>query len=185
MTINLAVITTANHTCRFRMDKADHVGHLLDGLKSCAHLFSGKPLIIGSPQQTGIFAAHSIACIELETALDLDPYLPPGQNLRITALTGEERLAPFSGGFDGKHFRLRVDLCFQGGHLLSACVEGERKPALAERLTNLTSIFERPVIIYRLPLGGIGLMNPQTITRSLITPGAPDLPRDAWVADAA
>ena len=50
---------------------------------------------------------------------------------------------------------------------------------------SLTSIFEHPVLVYRLPQGGIGLMNPQAMTRSLVTPGVPDLPRDAWVAEPA
>ena len=47
---------------------------------------------------------------------------------------------------------------------------------------NLTSIFERPTIAYHLPQGGIGLMNPHRMTRSVITPGVPDLPRDALLA---
>jgi len=33
--------------------------------------------------------------------------------------------------------------------------------------------------------GGVGLMNPATITRFLIAPGAGDLPRDAWLAESA
>jgi len=35
---------------------------------------------------------------------------------------------------------------------------------------NITSIFERPVVTYSLPQGGIGLMNPAVMTRSIITP---------------
>ena len=92
-------------------------------------------------------------------------------------------MAPFAGELAGENFKARIDFYFQGGHVLHTRVEGERKAALAERLMNLTSIFEHPVLAYRLPQGGIGLMNPQAMTRSLVTPGVPDLPRDAWVAE--
>lgn len=183
MTIDVSVITTANHTSRFKLDGADSINRVLDSLKSCGHFFSGKPLIIGSAAHTEIFAADSLACIELASALDLESVVPGGQNLTVTALTGDELATPFSGGFDGKNFTVRIDLFFQGGHALCTRVEGERKPALAERLTNLTSIFERPVVVYRLAQGGIGLLNPRTVTRLRITPGAPELPRDAWLTD--
>ncbi|MCC2867675.1 MAG: hypothetical protein LK562_07775, partial [Candidatus Accumulibacter phosphatis] len=72
-----------------------------------------------------------------------------------------------------------------GGHVLCTLAEGIRKPALAERLMSLTSLFERPMITYRLAHGGVGLMNPHAMTRFVITPGVPDLPRDAWLADTA
>lgn len=183
MSIKVSVITTANRTRCFTLDNADSISHLLDSLKRSAHMFSGKPLIIGSEVQTEIFAASSIACIELETDGKLDGYLPGGQNLLITALSAEEAMAPFAGGLAGEIFKARIDFYFQGGHVLHTRVEGERKAALAERLMNLTSIFEHPVLAYRLPQGGIGLMNPQAMTRSLVTPGVPDLPRDAWVAE--
>ena len=50
---------------------------------------------------------------------------------------------------------------------------------LAERLMNLTSLFERPLITYRLPNGGFGLMNPHALVRTTVTPGVPELPNDA------
>ena len=49
---------------------------------------------------------------------------------------------------------------------------------------NLTGHLERQTIIYHLPQGGVGLMNPHAMTRFVISPGVPDLPRDAWVAEA-
>lgn len=183
MSIRVSVITTANCTRCFTTDSADSISHLLDSLKRSAHIFSGKPLIIGSAAQTEIFASTSIACIELETDSNLDGHLPGGQNLLITALTAEEALAPCAARFAGESIQARIDFYFQGGHVLHTRVEGERQAALAERLMSLTSIFEHPVLVYRLPQGGIGLMNPQAMTRSLVTPGVPDLPRDAWLAE--
>ena len=184
MSISISVITTANRTRRFKQDSAENINHLLDGLKRSANIFSGKPLIIGSTSQTDIFSAAAVACIELETPQDLSSYLPGMHDLTITALTTEEAIAPFEGGLDGENFTARIDFYFLGGHVINAVIEGERKSALADRLMNLTSIFERPVIAYKLPHGGIGLMNPQAMTRSVISPGVPDLPRDAWVANA-
>lgn len=183
MSVKVSVITTANRTRCFMLNDTDSIRHLLDSLKRSSHMFSGKPLIIGSTAQTEIFASTSIACIELETDRDLDGYLPGGQNLLITALSAEEVMAPFAGGLAGENFKARIDFYFQGGHVLHTRVEGERRAALAERLMNLTSIFEHPVLAYRLPQSGIGLMNPQAMTRSLVTPGVPDLPRDAWVVE--
>ena len=182
MSINILVVTTANRTRRFKQDSVDDINHLLDSLKRSAHIFSGKPLIISSAGQTDIFSPSSIACVELETSQDLDSYVPGAQNLSITALTEEEAISPFEGGVVGDSFTARIDFFFQGGHVINTLVEGERKMALAERLMNLTSILERPVIFYRLPQGGIGMMNPQAMTRVTVTPGVPDLPRDAWVA---
>lgn len=185
MSIRVSVITTANRRRCFTMHGADSISHLLDSLKRSAHIFSGKPLIIGSAAQTEIFASTSIACIELETDSNLDGCLPGGQNLQITALSAEEAMAPVAGGVAGESFQTRIDFYFQGGHVLPTRVEGERKAALAERLMSLTSFFEHPVLVYQLPQGGIGLMNPQAMTRSLMTPGVLDLPRDAWVAEPA
>lgn len=183
MSINILVVTTANRTRRFKQDKSDCINRLLDGIRHSARIFSGKPLIIGSDGQTDIFSAASIACVELETAENLEACIPGAQNVTITALTEEEAISPFEGGVEGENFTARIDFFFQGGHVLNTLVEGERKAALAERLMNLTSILERPVIFYRLPQGGIGMMNPQAMTRVVITPGVPDLPSDAWIAD--
>ena len=184
MSILVSVITTANRTRRFAMNSPESIAHLLDNLKRSAQMFTGKPLIVGSAEQTEIFSASSIACLELETSIDLSGQLPGVQDPTITALTPEEAARPFVGGIDGDAYTARIDFYFDGGHLLNTRAEGTRKAALAERLMNLTSLFERPVIIYHLPQGGIGLMNPHAMTRSVVTPGAPDLPRDALIAAA-
>lgn len=183
MSITVSVVTTANRTRRFKLEDGEDIQRMLNSLKYSASIFTGKPLIIGSTAQTEIFAATAIACIELETTSDLSSYLPSFQTPTITALTTKESIAPFAGKLEDNNVRSRLDFFFKGGHVLNTEIEGERNEALAERLSNLTSIFERPVISYLLPQGGIGLMNPQAMIRSVITPGAPDLPLDAWIAD--
>ena len=185
MAIGITVITTANRARRFFQTDAASLEQILSSLQRSAQLFSGTPLIIGSAGRTEVFAAAAIACLEIETARDLSSYLPSPGNLTLTALTPEQHAEPFAGRLEGEHFTRRIEFFFTGGHVLFTLAEGVRKPALAERLMNLTSLFARPIITYRLAQGGIGLMNPQAMTRFVITPGVPDLPRDAWLADAA
>ncbi|MCM8596717.1 hypothetical protein [Accumulibacter sp.] len=185
MAVSITVITTANRARRFTQTDEASIAQLLESLKRSAQLFSGKPLIVGSAGQTEVFATSSIACIEIETRLDLTEHVAIPPNLKLTALTPEQSAEPFSGGLQGDHFTARIEFFFAGGHALVTLAEGVRKAALAERLMNLTSLFERPMVSYRLPHGGIGLMNPHAMTRFTITPGAPDLPSDAWLAEPA
>jgi hypothetical protein len=184
MAIGITVITTANRARRFFQADPTSVEQVLESLKRSSQIFVGKPLIIGSTGQTEVFSPAAIACVEIETNRDLNDYVPSAPNLTLTALTAEQRAEPFEGGLEGDHFRARIEFFFTGGHVLYTSARGVRKAALAERLVNLTSLFERPAIIYRLAQGGVGLMNPQAMTRFVITPGVPDLPRDAWVAEA-
>ncbi len=182
MTSHITVITTANRARRFVPTDETSLEAIVDSLRRSGQLFSGKPLIIGSGAHTEVFAAAAIACVEIETTRDLAAHLPSQHNLSLSALTPEQRVEPFSGGLNGDHFSARIEFFFIGGHVLYMAAEGVRKPALAERLMNLTGLFERPALHYRLAQGGIGLMNPRALTRFVITPGVPDLPSDAWVA---
>jgi hypothetical protein len=184
MATSITVITTANRARRFAQSDDASMDQILDSLKRSGQLFAGKPLIIGSTAQTEVFSASAIACVEIETDRDLSDHVPNPLNLTLTALTPEQRAEPFAGGLEGDNFKVRIEFFFVGGYSLYTSAEGVRKAALAERLMNLTGLFERPVINYRLAQGGVGLMNPHAMTRFVINPGVPDLPRDAWVAEA-
>jgi hypothetical protein len=183
MTSYITVITTANRARRFVPTDEVRFEAIIESLRRSGQLFSGKPLIIGSGAQTEVFAAAAVACVEIETMRDLAAYLPSQHNLSLTALTPAQRAEPFVGGLQGDHFSARIEFFFIGGHVLYMAAEGVRKPALAERLMNLTGLFERPVLHYRLMQGGVGLINPRALTRFVITPGVPDLPSDAWVGE--
>ncbi len=184
MATRITVITTANRARRFVQADDASLERILDRLRRGGQFFADKPLIIGSATQTEVFSAASIACVDIEATRDLSEHVHNPLNVTLTALTPEQRAQPFTGGFDGDHFRARIEFFFLGGHALFTSAEGVRRPALAERLMNLTGLFERPVINYRLAQGGVGLMNPHAMTRFVITPGTPDLPRDAWLAEA-
>lgn len=183
MSIELTVITTAPRTRRFLLSDPAAVAQVCESLRNGGRLFSGKPLIIGSAGRTEVFAATSIACLELATDIELDEYLPKPTNLTLTALPPGQCTEPFVGRFEGERFTVRVEFRFTGGHKLVTRVDGVRKPVLAERVMNLTSLFERPLLDYRLTQRGVGLMNPHAVTQFVITPGVPDLPKDAWLAD--
>ena len=72
-----------------------------------------------------------------------------------------------------------------------ACVEMESENDLEVylprgqnlALTSLTTVEAIEPFEGGLPQGGIGLMNPLAMTRLVIIPGIPDLPKEAWVAD--
>ncbi|MBE2258975.1 MAG: hypothetical protein IAE88_08960 [Rhodobacteraceae bacterium] len=185
MAIGITVITTANRARRFLQTDDAALEQTIDNLRRSSQMFGGKPLIIGSAGQTEVFARAAIACIEFEAARDLSAYVASPLNLELTLLTPEQLAEPFDGGFEGENFSVRIDFFFAGGHVLHTRAEGVRKAALAERLMNLTSFFERPVMNYRLAHGGVGLMNPAAIARFTICPGTADLPRDAWRAEPA
>lgn len=185
MAIGITVITTANRARRFLQTDEEALELTLVSLKRSSQMFTGKPLIIGSAAQTEVFARAAIACVEFEAAKDLSAYVASPLNLELTVLTPEQLAEPFFGSVEGERFKVRIDFFFSGGHVLHTRAEGIRKAALAERLMNLTSFLERPVMNYRLAHGGVGLMNPANITRFVITPGIDDLPRDAWLAEIA
>jgi hypothetical protein len=183
MTTSITVTTTANYVRRFILNDHDSIQKILADLKRSSELFSGTPLIISSAVQTEIFAPSNITCIEIETQENLTSHLPGGDNFTLTAMTAEASTAPFIAAQDGTHLKNRIDFFFRGGSVLNMLVEGDKQPQLADRLKSLTHIFTRPVIAYHLPQGGIGLMNPKTMTRAAIFPGLSDLPSNAWIAE--
>lgn len=185
MAIGITVITTGNRARRFLQTDAAAAQHTIDALRRSNQMFSGKPLILGSPAQTEVFARASIACVEFEAARDLSGYVATPLNLELTALTPAQLAEPIDTAVEGEHFKVRIDFFFAGGHVLHTLAEGVRKAALAERLMNLTTFLERPVMNYRLAQGGVGLMNPAAITRFVIVPGTADLPSGAWLAEPA
>ena len=188
MSVLITVITTNASTHRFTLDATQGVVAMRQVLKWRTHLFSGKPLILSSSQQTELFAAESLVCIEIGwTASEETPELAAlrptsNQNPALHKQSPEDAGAAAAGGLDGEHYALRLDASFHGGHSMTFLAEGVRRTALAERLMNLNRLFEQPLLTYSLPGGGFGLMNPKTLLRVTTRPGIPDLPSDALPA---
>lgn len=112
MSINVSVITTANTTRHFVLNSVGSISHLLLNLKRSSRIFTGNLLVIGSGAQTEIFSTASIASVEMESANDLEIYLPRGQSLTLTALTTVEAIEPFEGGLESEFSRCRSTSSF-------------------------------------------------------------------------
>lgn len=178
MSITVTIITTANRTRRFTQTDETCIQSLLDSLGRVGQLFANRTLIIGSGQETEIFSPSSITRIEIETARDLSTHLPQHGETQLTLIPeGSATPAPevsetvFSG---------QVDFFFEGGDRVSIWMSGPRPSGTNERLMRLTRLFEQPVLMYNLPAGGIGLMNPNAMTRALIAATTEQLPFGSW-----
>jgi hypothetical protein len=183
MLIAINVITTANRTRCFTQQNDDRIHEIFSSLGGCGQLFSSRVLIFGSETETEIFSPSSITRIEIVTTRDLTEFLPKQLTVEKTTMTALSSAAlanaPESRA-DEAHVAGRVDFFFEGGDTLMVWLEGARPSSEMERMMNLTRLFEQPVLIYKLPQGGIGLMNPSVMTRAVFKAGGLTLPKGAW-----
>ena len=183
MSIAINVFTTANHTRHFIQQDRDRINEILKGLANSGKLFSSRVLIFGSSTETEIFSPSSITRIEIVTKQDLTEFLPKQPatiTMTVTSLPADTMDQSRRSHIDDNIVAGRVDFFFEGGDTLSTWLEGIRPSDTTERMMNLTRLFEQPILIYRLPQGGIGLMNPGVMTRAVIKSGALSLPSGAW-----
>ena len=183
MSIAINVITTANHTRCFTQKNDDRINEIFHNLGSCGKLFSSRVLIFGSATETEIFSPSSITRIEIVTTQDLTEFLPKQLTMgkmTITSLPPDALNKTRQSHIDDDHVAGRIDFFFEGGDTLPTWIEGIRPSDSSERLMNLTRLFEQPIILYKLPQGGIGLMNPGVMTRAVIKSGELTLPSGAW-----
>jgi hypothetical protein len=183
MSIAINVITTANRTRCFTQQNEGHIHEIFKNLGGCVQLFSSRVLIFGSETETEIFSPSSITRIEIVTERDLTEFLPKQlamEKVKMTALSSAALANAPESRADEAQVAGRANFFFEGGDMLMVWLEGARPSAEMERLMNLTRLFEQPVIIYKLPQGGIGLMNPSVMTRVLFKAGGVTLPGNAW-----
>jgi hypothetical protein len=183
MSIAISVTTTANRTRSFAQKNDDRINEIFGNLGNCGKLFSSRVLIFGSATETEIFRPSSITRIEIVTTRDLTEFLPKQLTMGkmvIASLPPEALNQNRPSQIDDDHVAGRIDFFFEGGDTLPTWIEGIRPSDSVERLMNLTRLFEQPIIIYKLPQGGIGLMNPGVMTRAVIMSGALTLPSGAW-----
>jgi hypothetical protein len=183
MSIAINVITTANRTRCFTQQDDERIREIFRHLGNCGQIFSSRVLIFGSATETEIFSPSSITRIEIVTTRDLTEFLPKQLTtgkLTMTALSSAALANAPESRIDDDHVAGRVDFFFEGGDTLMVWLEGIRASDPTERLMNLTRLFEQPVIIYKLPQGGVGLMNPSAMTRAVIKAGGLTLPSSAW-----
>ncbi|HTN94221.1 MAG TPA: hypothetical protein VMJ33_06560 [Gallionella sp.] len=183
MSIAINVITTANHTRHFTQQDGDRINEILKSLANSGKLFSSRVLIFGSATETEIFSPSSITRIEIVTKQDLTEFLPKQPaigKMTITSLSADAMDKTRQSHIDDNNVSGRIDFFFEGGDTLPTWIEGIRPSDSTERMMNLTRLFEQPVLLYKLPQGGIGLMNPGVMTRAVIKSGALSLPSGAW-----
>ena len=180
MSITITIVTTANRTRRFKQTDPQRINEILESLKRCTQLFTGRSLVVVSDHSTDVFAPATITRIEIETTIDLTPYLPPGRNTNIRAMELGETVP--TTVLNDNLISVPADFFFEGGDTLSTWLENPRPADPIERTMRLTRLYEQAVIFYQPTTPGIGLMNPQVMTRTLIGAALPDVPTGSWHA---
>ena len=186
MSIAVNVITTANRTRCFTQPDDIHIHEIFGNLGRCGQLFSSRVLIFGSSGETEIFSPSSITRIEIVTTRDLAEFLPRHLTMgktTITALPADSLDNTPESHIDDEHVAGRFDFFFEGGDTIPTWLEGIRPRDSTEKLMNLTKLFEQPVLLYKLPQGGVGLMNPSVMTRAVFKSRGLTLPSGAWCVE--
>lgn len=183
MSLSIKIVTTANRTRFFYQSNDDTAKATIERLTKSSAVFSGLSLVISSSLQTEVFSPKRIAIIEMDADSDLSSHLNT-TNLQITALKSE-RGDQFSYDLEAVvNQRFKVDFYFVGGFVLSTeVVLTDVDASLADRTRWVAQLFEQPVIAYQSSNGGVGLMNPLAMTRTVITPSGDVLPSDTLIVD--
>jgi len=183
MSIAITIVTTANRTRRFTQTDEACIQGVLDSLKRSGQLFSNRTLIIGSGEHTEIFSPSSITRIEIETERDLSGYLPAQGETQLSLIPAGSTTPPVE--VSETAIATQLDFYFEGGDTVAIWISGPRPSSANDRLMQLTRLFDQPILMYRLEGGGVGFMNPATMTRALIASAVEVLPTGAWRLDPA
>jgi hypothetical protein len=179
MTINVTIVTTANRTRRFVQNDENAIQDLFGTLRLSGQIFTHRTLIIGSERETEIFSPAAITRIEIATGRDLSAILPQLGDTQLTLIpAGAATPAP---EVSDTHVAGRIDFFFEGGDSIGIWFSGPRPNNENERLMRLTRLFEQPVLMYRLPDGGVGFMNPGKMTRATVAARPDKLPAGSWL----
>jgi hypothetical protein len=181
MSIAVSIITIANRVRRFTQHDEAAIEAVFETLRRPSQLFSNRTLIIGSDRETEIFSPASITRIEIETAQDLSAYLPPPADARFTLIPVGVKPPPAE--LSDSHSASAAQVFFRGGDMVTLWLDAPRPKVVNERLMRLSRLFELPVIVYALPAGGVGFINPAVMTRTLLTSGLEQLPVGSWKLD--
>lgn len=182
MSLSIKIVTTANSTRHFHQSDEKQVAYSVSALTGVTNVYKGASLVFSSNLQSEIFSPRRIALIEL--AGETVPAPRAGQgNTEITAI-GDDDATPEYNLFGEEYGTFRVDFFFVGGYVLRTKVIVDNTEAtFADRTWRIAQLFETPLIWYRSANGGVGLINPSTLTRAIITPGGEVVPADAHIVD--
>ena len=182
MSLSIKIVTTANRTRYFHQSDEKQVAYSVASLTGVTNVYTGASLVFSSNLQSEIFSPRRIALIEL--AGETVPVARASQgNVEITAIDADNA-TPEYNLFSEEYGTFRVDFFFVGGYELRTRVIVDNTMAtFADRTRRIAQLFETPLIWYRSAIGGVGLINPSTLTRAVITPGGEVMPADAHIVD--
>lgn len=183
MSLVITIVTTANRTRRFHQAAPERISDILASMQRCAQWFQQKSLVIAGHDSTEIIHPGSITRIEFDTQQDLAPFLPSALHPFIHAIPSEALTQP--GKIDTEHAATRIDFYFNGGDTLAAWLESPVRGSVPERTTRNAQLFEEAIITYTTQRGGIGFINPATMTRAHVSAALLYPPATAWHADEA
>lgn len=181
MSLAITIVTTANRTRRFFQTDPARVTGILESLKRYNQLFTNSALVIVTDDGTEVFNPKAIARIEIETQIDLAPWLPLAWDEAGISAIEADALSGV-GLLDDAGLSSRMDLYFEGGATLAAWIERQHGGSVAERTSRLTHLFEKPCIPYRPVNAGVGFINPAAMTRFVLGVAAEHPPAGAWYA---
>lgn len=179
MSLAITIVTTANRTRRFFQTDPARVGEILESLRRCGLLFIGPSLVIVADDATEVFQPKAITRIEIETQIELGPWLPAAWDEAGICALDPDALAG-NGSLDDHGLSSRMDFHFAGGDMLHAWIERRHEAGFVERTSRLAHLFERPCIPYRPLTPGVGFLNPAAMTRFTLGVAATHPPAGAW-----
>lgn len=181
MPISITIITVANRHRKFcKLDESD-IDEIKSSIEKYKNIFSQKTLVIGSSKETEIFSSASITRIEFDGVAGLDQRLPGTGETSIRAIDKSHSTPIAVTKHD--NFVGRVDFFFEGGDTLSTLIESPRPSTHAEKIAKFTQLFDQGAVPYTTIQGGLGFMNANVMTRSLIHAASQQLPITAWRAE--
>jgi hypothetical protein len=183
MSLVITIVTTANRTRTFQQNDPAQIAAVLDSLQRCAQWFRLQSLVIVGDDSTEIINPASITRIEIEAQQDLAVRLPTSLWPVVHAIPAEALTQP--GKIDAAGAATRVDFYFSGGDSLAGWLETPASSTASERTARNARLFEEAVITYTTLRGGIGFINPATMTSTRVGAALAYPPATAWYASEA
>ncbi len=181
MPITITIITIANRRRTFCRSEESAIDDLRSSVEKYKRIFSQKTLVIGTSTETEIFVSASITRIEIDGVAGLAQMLAGTGETSIKAIDASDSRPMAVATND--YFSGRVDFFFEGGDTLSTLIESPRPTTQADRVAEFTKLFDQGAVPYTTIRGGLGFMNTNVMTRSLIHAASQQLPITAWKAE--
>jgi hypothetical protein len=178
MIFNVTIVTTANKTLKFSQQDTEAIEQILGNLRKPSQLFTNRSMVIATGEEIQLISPASLTRIVIETELDLSDTIPQLQDAHMTLLEeGASTAAPL---LTDAEISSRVDCFFEGGDTISFWLSGPRPTNPADRMLRISRLFENPVLIYKLPQGGVGFINPARLISIRLGISSDLPPNNTW-----